>query len=275
MAQDITLLGASYSDVPAVLLPKTGGGMAAFTDLTGDTVAPGVLLDGYTAHDSSGSPITGTVVDGDLLSYGTDEKIPSTYERVAYVYGRGRSAQLNTGVAGNDNTLEFDLCFEVDKWSSYRGYWGNYTSESANCWRMIATNNDNGTFFCGMNTRASVSTTLNFGSSEAVHDKKIYVTAIYGYIEVTIDGVTKTGTTSTVNTENSTVICIGDNKCNSGHTETTSGTLKWYYAKIRQGNNLIRWYVPCYRKSDNAVGFYDMVNHTFNQSYAQGSFELT
>jgi hypothetical protein len=32
MAQDITLMGASYQDVPAVTLPKTGGGMATFVD---------------------------------------------------------------------------------------------------------------------------------------------------------------------------------------------------------------------------------------------------
>lgn len=32
MAQNITLLGASYSDVPAVTLPKTGGGTATFVD---------------------------------------------------------------------------------------------------------------------------------------------------------------------------------------------------------------------------------------------------
>ena len=32
MAQDITLLGASYADVPAVELPKTGGGTATFVD---------------------------------------------------------------------------------------------------------------------------------------------------------------------------------------------------------------------------------------------------
>jgi hypothetical protein len=32
MAQNITLMGASYSDVPAVTLPKTGGGTAEFFD---------------------------------------------------------------------------------------------------------------------------------------------------------------------------------------------------------------------------------------------------
>jgi len=35
MAQNITLFGASYTDVPAVLLPKTGGGNALFYDVQG------------------------------------------------------------------------------------------------------------------------------------------------------------------------------------------------------------------------------------------------
>lgn len=34
MAQSITLLGATYNDVPAVDLPKTGGGTARFWDAT-------------------------------------------------------------------------------------------------------------------------------------------------------------------------------------------------------------------------------------------------
>jgi len=38
MSQNITLMGANYSAVPAVTLPKTGGGTATFTDVT-DTTA--------------------------------------------------------------------------------------------------------------------------------------------------------------------------------------------------------------------------------------------
>ena len=35
MAQNITIMGGSYSDVPAVTLPKTGGGTATFYDASG------------------------------------------------------------------------------------------------------------------------------------------------------------------------------------------------------------------------------------------------
>ena len=48
MAKDITLLGASYPDVPAVVLPKTGGGTAVFFDL--DEIFP---VGSYWATDDS------------------------------------------------------------------------------------------------------------------------------------------------------------------------------------------------------------------------------
>lgn len=42
MAQSITLLGATYNDVPAVDLPKTGGGTARFYDaIDGDSLSYG------------------------------------------------------------------------------------------------------------------------------------------------------------------------------------------------------------------------------------------
>ena len=38
MAKNITLLGANYPNVPAVVLPKTGGGSAVFYDI--DEILP-------------------------------------------------------------------------------------------------------------------------------------------------------------------------------------------------------------------------------------------
>lgn len=72
MAQNITLLGASYSDVPAVDLPKTGGGTATFTDTT-------IASNGATASDIAsgklayvnGQLITGTATGGGGGGIGT------------------------------------------------------------------------------------------------------------------------------------------------------------------------------------------------------------
>ena len=56
MAKNITILGASYQEVPAVTLPKTGGGTATFIDQ--DEVV--------TYHVSSSTPTNAQGNDGDI-----------------------------------------------------------------------------------------------------------------------------------------------------------------------------------------------------------------
>lgn len=64
MAQNITLLGASYSAVPAVTLPKTGGGTASFTDVTDTTAAAADVASGKYFYTSSGVRTQGTASGG-------------------------------------------------------------------------------------------------------------------------------------------------------------------------------------------------------------------
>lgn len=60
MAQNITLMGASYSAVPAVELPKTGGGTATFTDVTDTTAAADDVATGKYFYTSAGVKTAGT-----------------------------------------------------------------------------------------------------------------------------------------------------------------------------------------------------------------------
>lgn len=64
MAQNITLLGASYSAVPAVQLPKTGGGTATFTDVTDTTAAASDVASGKYFYTSAGVKTQGTASGG-------------------------------------------------------------------------------------------------------------------------------------------------------------------------------------------------------------------
>ena len=64
MAQNITLLGASYSAVPAVLLPKTGGGTARFDDASVTTAAASDVAQGKIFLAADVTITTGTASGG-------------------------------------------------------------------------------------------------------------------------------------------------------------------------------------------------------------------
>lgn len=64
MSQNITLLGASYSAVPSVTLPKTGGGTASFVDVTDTTAAASDVASGKYFYTSAGVKTQGTASGG-------------------------------------------------------------------------------------------------------------------------------------------------------------------------------------------------------------------
>ena len=64
MAKNITLLGASYSNVPAVNLPQTGGGTARFTDTSVTTAVESDVASGKIFIKADGSIGTGSSSGG-------------------------------------------------------------------------------------------------------------------------------------------------------------------------------------------------------------------
>ena len=64
MAQNISLLGATYNDVPAVELPKSGGGTAKFTDVTDTTAAAADVASGKYFYTANGVRTAGTASGG-------------------------------------------------------------------------------------------------------------------------------------------------------------------------------------------------------------------
>ena len=102
MAQNITLLGASYSDVPGVKLPKTGGGTALFTDVTGTTAEEGDVASGKVFFKADGSQATGTASGGGG-------------KNIQYCMGRYEVAQTAYTAT--------DLSLKVTKAGTYKVYW--------------------------------------------------------------------------------------------------------------------------------------------------------
>lgn len=75
MAQNITWLGASYSGVEKIELPKTGGGTARFDDASVTTAATGDVVNGKQFLAANGTISTGSLV---VQNYYTGSGTPSS-----------------------------------------------------------------------------------------------------------------------------------------------------------------------------------------------------
>ena len=67
MAQNVIINGVTYSNVPEVDIPKSGGGTAKFYDTSGANAAAGDILSTKTAFGSSGS-ISGSMANNGSTS---------------------------------------------------------------------------------------------------------------------------------------------------------------------------------------------------------------
>jgi hypothetical protein len=79
------------------------------------------------------------------------------------------------------------------------------------------------------------------------------------------------GTSSTAISENNLYIFA----CNGGGTAKQFGKYKLFSCKIYQNNELIKNFVPCYRKSDNEPGLYDTVNNEFKTNSGTGTLTVS
>lgn len=112
MAQNITLLGASYSAVPAVTLPKTGGGTASFTDVTDTTAAAADVATGKYFYTAAGVRTEGTNSGGGGESKNTQ-----------VVQGTTRTTKSTLTAIGAEMT--------VTKTGTYDVYWSAFRSSTS------------------------------------------------------------------------------------------------------------------------------------------------
>lgn len=112
MAQNITLLGASYSNVPAVQLPKTGGGTARFDDASVTTATAADVASGKIFLAANGTITTGTNSGGG---------------------GSSKNTQVAEGCyrASSSSYTDTGMQIEVAKAGTYNILWAGYRSSTS------------------------------------------------------------------------------------------------------------------------------------------------
>lgn len=110
MSQNITLWGASYSAVPSVKLPKTGGGTASFTDVTDTTASASDVATGKYFYTASGVRTQGTNSGG-------------SSKNAQVVQGTTRTTSSSLTAIGAEMT--------VSKTGTYDVYWSAFRSNTS------------------------------------------------------------------------------------------------------------------------------------------------
>lgn len=112
MAQNISLLGATYSAVPAVQLPKQGGGTATFTDVTDTTATASDVASGTYFYTAAGVRTAGTASGGGDVSTDTKTTTASNYPTsLSFTSMKGKpkmfTVRLNAQVSSSGSTTYY------------------------------------------------------------------------------------------------------------------------------------------------------------------------
>lgn len=102
MAQDVTIAGASYEDVPSIDVPTTGGGTSSFFDVSDTTANAADVASGKVFYAADGVQTVGTASGGSGVSvfYGTCSTAAATQTK-AVVCEEFTSADLVAGTVVN------------------------------------------------------------------------------------------------------------------------------------------------------------------------------
>lgn len=130
---NITLMGASYTDVPAVTLPKTGGGTVTFYENGGGTPSATAHTIEFEFTDSTSTTLTG-YWDGTFISDAIRATTPTEYG------GKTVSSASLDGVAWYETSGDIPLNTELVDYTAVRTgfYLDDYgTITSGEAWDCI------------------------------------------------------------------------------------------------------------------------------------------
>ena len=135
MAQNVSLWGADYSNVPALQVPKTGGGTALFTDVSDTTAAASDVASGKYFYTAAGTRTQGTASGGGgSVQYDTKTATASNYPTsLSFSSMKGQpkffAVRLNAQVSSSGSTTYYYIVDIISNGSTTHG----------NCFRIGST----------------------------------------------------------------------------------------------------------------------------------------
>jgi hypothetical protein len=202
----------------------------------------------------------------DYKIYGNSEKkqvLPNEYQQVEYIETTG-TQYIDSGVPLK-NGLKTIVDWIYEETTTSNSYTGAHIGSPGNRW-LIGSQRQNNNYFFAVGT-GNTTTGLAFGNRDIV---EAYWENKGSYIKV--NGVQSTSSFDhlTLTEEPNYTFYIG--AVNRDGNASSKSKLTIYNWKFYQDNVLIRDFIPCYRKSDNEIGIYDLVNDKFYTNKGTGVF---
>lgn len=196
------------------------------------------------------------------MMYWKGDRLPAEYQELSYIESTG-TQWIDTGIkTGTNIKIDFEYEATAFNGSTFCAPMSARVSNLSNSISYGFNYLDTYASF-GNNAEMQIIPTVSLGEKyHIVQDK----TALY-----TNDVKTpyKSGQTTTFTTLLNLYLFARNNKGSVGNYFWG----KIYYAKIWDNNNLVRNFIPCFRKSDNAVGMYDTVGGKFYTNSGTGTFK--
>lgn len=233
-------------------------------DLTNDSVTPETLAEGVTAHDKSGALITGTMQSG-----GSAEPDPrDQYQRVEYITTaeEGTYPYIITDIyADNSTGVEVVASFPILQDRIPMGSREDSGSTRFYCAYPLSASS----CYYGFNIGSAISCTTKVNTVYRLQTNFMNSRQAIIYEQ---DGTRKAygSFTQTLSKHTVPIAIFGYNSASSG-VVTSKREYKLYYARISEGFDVIREYIPCYRKSDGVVGLFEKFTARFLTA-VEGSF---
>ena len=184
MSQSIRLWGATYSDVPSVLLPKSTSGTAKFTDTTPTTATASDVASGKVFFTSDGTQTTGTNSGGGGGSWTVKQTTwtPGNSTTVSHTFsslsGTPKAAVLRCTAQltrSSSNTYYYiaDIIWDgTDAWGNYHlrsnGTFNNVAKDASSGFN-VSTSTNSITFSSDASSRSSAPGSFYNGSYELTY----------------------------------------------------------------------------------------------------------
>ena len=186
---------------------------------------------------------------------GKSSRLPAEYQEVEYIEGTG-TQYIKTNIIGKP-TMEYELDFALTTAArSFQMYLASERSPHS-CPKVFM---DSGTF---SNIRVQGNGTVYiYDITPYAKNKLLYSSGVIYFNDVSVGGMYSLGTT---NTKEFWIF-------NAVEEPTLIASMRLYELIFWDNSVEVNHLVPCYRKSDNEIGLYDIIENVFYTNQGTGTF---